>query len=107
MKHTTYITIETDSGDYKIKALLNNDGSYSMPSLEFINSQTKEEEYWDNPEYLLNTLLPILKKTYEPLLYDDKREVKYIKKTIPKADRKELKSIIKESIKLKILKYED
>ena len=98
MKHTTYTTIETTDGKYKLSALwYYKTGEYAMTSLELPNG-----EHWDNGRYLLNTLLPFLRKKYDEMeLFGD---IDKLKLEIPKEHRKELKGIIKQGIKLGFFK---
>jgi hypothetical protein len=94
MKHTTYTTIETVDGKYKLYALWYYEtNEFKAPSLCLPN-----EEHWDNEVYLLETLLPFLKKQYKKV--KDKHEIDNLKRDIPKEYRKELKGIIKQGIKL-------
>lgn len=95
MKHTTYITVETDDGRYKLSALVEDDGSYHCPSLE-VPKEVDEDNYWDNSVYILGAVLPHLKgKCFLPELL-----------VIPKKDHKELKSVIKQGIKMGFFKHE-
>jgi len=55
-----FITLETDGGEYELTARKDEDESYSMPSLSR-KENGKELFFWDNPTYLVYTLMPILK----------------------------------------------
>jgi hypothetical protein len=47
-----YTTIASyDTENYKLSALLNEDGSYSMCSFEFTDKDGKEA-FWDNPSWI-------------------------------------------------------
>lgn len=100
MEFTTYTTIETDDSKYKLSALLIN-GEYKMTSLE-IPKEIDNDNYWDNPDYLLNSLLPFLQKKKDKIKSDDKSY-----KLIPKDRRREIKKLIKEGVKLGFFKNLD
>jgi len=98
MKYTTSIIIETDDGKYKLCALFYyNENKYAAPWIEI-----KGCDHIDNDRYIINTLLPFLKKKYDEMeCPDDKKQ---LKSDFPKDRRKEVKGIIKEGIKLGFFK---
>jgi len=101
LKYTTFITIETDDSDYVLSSLVNKDGTYSMTSLE-VPKKLFENNYWDNADYIINTLYLFLKKKYKKISQEDLVDLK----KIPKSRRKELKGIIKQGIKMGLFKEE-
>lgn len=97
MKHTTYLTIESDDAYFKLSALYYvKENKYCMPYLD-INGK----HYCDNPLYFKNTLLPFLKKDYDNVEY--KEDIPELKK-LTKGRKKELLSIIKKGEKLGFFK---
>lgn len=100
MKYTTYTTIETEDGKYKLSALLNDDLEYCMTALE-VPQEVCSTTLWDNDRYIIKSVLPFLKKKYDKIESDDDSY-----KRIPKDRRKEVKQIIKQGIKLGFFKNE-
>lgn len=98
-KHTVYTTIETDDGNYKLSALLKEDGSYTMTSLE-VPKEVDNDLYWDNGDYLLYSVLPFLKKNKSSIKNKEDRSYRLI----PKSRRKEVKGILKQGIRLGFFK---
>ena len=100
MKYTTYITIETDDGKYKLSALyFHKKDNYAIPSLILPNGES-----WDNSKYLIEYVYPFLQGgKFEDSIYyteDVVSIVEELKKDIPKEYRKELKGIFKKAIKM-------
>lgn len=98
-KYTVNTTVKTDDGAYQLSALLKEDGSYCMVSLE-VPVEVDKDLYWDNEDYLLYSVLPFLKKNKSVI--KDKEDKSY--RLIPKDRRKEVKGILKQGIRLGFFK---
>lgn len=95
MKYTTYVTIETDDGNYKLSAIIINNIPCS-PWLE-VPEDIDKDMLWDGSKWILDTLYPSLagkKKRKEYNIIDNTYEL------IPKNRRKEVRGIIKQGIKM-------
>jgi len=89
----TYTTISTDEDNYKLSALMTDNG-YEMPSLEIL-IDGEEIAFWDNDNFLYKNLYPQLMGEC-----DDKNAKEYINQNIPEDDYNDLLELFNKGIEM-------
>jgi hypothetical protein len=98
------IKIETNDGDYSISSIIDND-KYIMTSFQRESPDWGLDFIWDVPEWLINTLYPILlnEKELESLLLSLQDNCDIVDMDIFIANRFNIKEIFDEAFKLGML----
>lgn len=91
----TYTSINTDNDNYKLSAILHN-GVYDMTSLDCKDVNDETIFCWDNDEWLINELYP--------MLTGDKPFDSETEESLPIEDIAEVLELFNEAIKLGFFK---
>lgn len=90
-------------GNYKLTALLEEDGSYCMSSFDFTSKDGKEE-YWDNEDFIFGELYNVFDTWYTQDKADDLATLNIVLQSIPLEDFEVVYSVLKKGLELKFYK---